>query len=370
MDILIDSLWYENKHKSDDDIISKLHQAFPQLSKTYLTFKVATLNSDYETSVFLQDLKTTHDKLHKDMIEKRVYNLIIKTYHAQGTQAWLDDRKKCITASTAGELLSLSKYTTRQQSIKNKCGYGPIFKGNKYTEHGTKYEDVAAMLYQSMNLIDLHFLGLVRHKNKSIPIGASPDGILANGRMLEIKVPMCRQITGEVPVTYEVQTQMQMEVCELYECDFYENRIVEYDFEEEYYEDGEDRHTSSGEIKGMIGQFFNKTTDKDVWVYPPMWCTSAEMETWIKNQIDVMKREEPGLTFDTVLYWRLEKESCVRIQRDHDRMHNQYIPEFKKAWKEIQHHLETNGVELKDPVSDDEDESEPVIECVFDSDSD
>jgi len=368
MDTLIDTLWNEYKDKSNvGDIIYEIVK--DEFTKSYVLFKIECLNNDL--SDFIEQTESTHSTMKQTMVEKRVYNLTTAFYYDQGTQEWLNERDKCISASDAGTTLGMNKYSTRSEIIKKKCGVGQKFTGNKFTEHGHKYEDVAAFLYQSRYLQELHFFGLILHKNPLIPIGASPDGISANGVMLEIKVPMCRQITGEVPIHYEIQTQVQMEVCELYECDFYENRIVEYDFKEDYDMDGTDRHTESGDIKGMIGQFYHKDTHKDIYIYPPMWCTSSEAEQWITDQVNVLKTTNPEYKFDTIIYWRLEVESCVNIKRDHDRMHNQYVPEFTKVWDEILFHRKTNGKNLIEPVSDDEDDNNNnIVECAFDSDSD
>lgn len=367
MDRLIDTLWYDFRNCENvvDLIHSFVHKKF---SKTYVKFRVSCLQEEEDEKTFRNKVKSTHDELHDKMVKKRVYNLTTKTYNEQGTEAWLKDREKVISASDAGTALGTNKYQTRHELIMKKCGLGPKFKGNIYTLHGHKYEDVAAQLYQTRNLVDLKFFGLVLHKNPSIPIGASPDGIRVDGRMLEIKVPMCREITGDVPPHYEVQTQVQMEVCELYENDFYELRIVEYDFKEDYDMDGKGRYTKNGNIKGMIGHFYDKKTGDDKYIYPPMWCTSDEMERWVMDHVEIMKDEEPTWIFETIIYWRVEKESCVLVKRDYNRMHYEYVPEFRKVWKEILHHRKTGGKELKDEES--EEEEVGVDECVFDSDTD
>lgn len=66
-------------------------------------------------------------------------------------------------------------------------------------------------------------------------MGASPDGINVDvnseryGRMLEIKNIVNREINGIPKKEYWVQMQMQMEVCDLDECDFLETKFVEYE---------------------------------------------------------------------------------------------------------------------------------------------
>ena len=56
------------------------------------------------------------------------------------------------------------------------------------------------------------------------------------GRMLEIKNIVNRDITGIPKKAYWVQMQLQMEVCDLEECDFLETRFKEYDNEQAFLE--------------------------------------------------------------------------------------------------------------------------------------
>ena len=76
-------------------------------------------------------------------------------------------------------------------------------------------------------------------------IGASPDGINVDstsglyGRMLEIKNPTTREITGIPKEEYWVQMQLQMEVCGLNHCDFLETKFSVYETKEQFDEDGD-----------------------------------------------------------------------------------------------------------------------------------
>jgi hypothetical protein len=51
-------------------------------------------------------------------------------------------------------------------------------------------------------------------------LGGSPDGITESGKLLEIKCPLRRKITDEVPEHYMPQLQLLMEILNLEECDF------------------------------------------------------------------------------------------------------------------------------------------------------
>ena len=95
-------------------------------------------------------------------------------------------------------------------------------------------------------------------------IGASPDGINTNtkstryGRMVEVKNRFSNSfpITGIPKEEYWIQMQVQMNVCNLNECDFLETRFKEYPSSVEFYADGDAfNRTASGKMKGIYLYF-------------------------------------------------------------------------------------------------------------------
>ena len=100
-----------------------------------------------------------------------------------------------------------------------------------------------------------------------------------------------------------------------------------------------------------------------------MWCTTNEMETWIKNQVEVLKKTEPSIRFDRIIYWRQEVESCVRVDRNYKEMHEEFVPVFKDVWKQIVYHRATGGKELN-YVEVEEQVVEDEIPYAFADDSD
>ena len=144
-------------------------------------------------------------------------------------------RENRLTASDLAAALGECDYKSRDKTIVEKCGERTFF-GNAITEWGVKYEPVATAIYEKRTNSEVIEFGLMPHT--SIPfLGASPDGITTDGIMLEIKCPPNRQITGIVPHGYWVQMQLQLEVCDLNECDYLECRITEYENEEKYNSD-------------------------------------------------------------------------------------------------------------------------------------
>jgi hypothetical protein len=109
---------------------------------------------------------------------------------------------------------------------------------------GQKYEPVSVLYYEYINKTIITEFGCIPHKDYSF-IAASPDGIVCDsssnlyGRMIEIKNVVSREITGIPKMEYWIQMQLQMEVCDLNECDFLETKFLQYDTEEEYMNDND-----------------------------------------------------------------------------------------------------------------------------------
>ena len=153
--------------------------------------------------------------------------LLEQTYFEQRSPEWFEQRQTCITASEAGTALGVNKYESRKSYILTKSGIKPARSfGNKYTQHGVDNEDMVREWYEKEYNQKVHETGMVPHPTLSF-IGASPDGVCESGRLLEIKCPSgAKRIREEVgkmiPLAYLTQMQMQMECCDLDECDFVE----------------------------------------------------------------------------------------------------------------------------------------------------
>ena len=61
-----------------------------------------------------------------------------------------------------------------------------------------------------------------------------------------------RKITGIPKEEYWIQMQLQMETCNLNECDFLETRFCEYESKEEFEKDGTFTTSLDGKPKGII----------------------------------------------------------------------------------------------------------------------
>jgi hypothetical protein len=92
---------------------------------------------------------------------------------------------------------------------------------------GWRYEPVARDVFERCVAEGTVFDGLGRIRHPTLPrLGASPDGLIMTGprcgRLVEIKCPPTRVITGSIPIRYYCQMQLQAEVCDVEAVEYVE----------------------------------------------------------------------------------------------------------------------------------------------------
>ena len=241
----------------------------------------------------------------------------------QRTTEWYHFRHNLITASNAYK--AFESQSTQNQLIYEKClpivlDTQPTTKPvnvDTATHWGQKFEPVSVMYYEYMYQTKVSDFGCIQHSTHSY-LGASPDGIMSDptlprfGRMLEIKNIVNRDIDGIPKKEYWIQMQLQMETCDLDECDFLETRFIEYAFAKDYYEDtdGVDGYTTlSGNMKGII-LYFSTDDGKPVYIYKPL--THCDDDVWESE----MMEKYSHLTWIRNIYWKLAEVSCVLVMRN------------------------------------------------------
>ena len=220
---------------------------------------------------------------------------------------------------------------------------------------GVKYEPVTAMIYQKRLNAELGEFGCIRHKEHAF-IGASPDGIVttrdhpAYGRMLEIKNVVNREINGIPSMAYWIQMQVQMEVCNLEECDFVETVFKEYDYTEEdlFYSNAKNRaHEYNGVILYFIKRDYSDSSPK--YVYMPLSCNNSNLDktqvnAWIDEQKQAIKEEY--VLFKRI-YWYCETFSCVLVHRSRE-WFAAALPKVREVWATIEKER-VSGCEHRQP---------------------
>ena len=195
---------------------------------------------------------------------------------------------------------------------------------------GQKFEPVSILYYEYINNTKVDEFGCIPHKDHSF-IAASPDGIICDdsselfGRMLEIKNVVSREITGIPKMEYWIQMQLQMEVCDLNECDFLETKFIQYLNIDEYKCDNDFKY------KGTFLQFCKDNTP--YYVYPSFMLNDIECKeyiNWFNEQILINKDK----TFVTTIYWKLEVISCVLVLRNKHWFAN-VLPMIETFWNNL-----------------------------------
>jgi putative phage-type endonuclease len=283
---------------------------------------------------------------------KKIETLREKPQPDQRTPEWYARRNNLITASAASK--AFGSQASMNQLIYEKCknhihatscgscsgsgsgsggdgggGGGPLQGSvNSPLHWGQRYEPVTVMIYEHRNNTELGEFGCIQHDTYPF-IGASPDGINIDpaspiyGRMVEIKNIVNREITGSPKEEYWIQTQIQMEVCDLDECDFVETRFKEYNSEEDYLADGSGGHTLAGNEKGIILWFQTAPAltqqgtvlpPIQLYEYAPIGITAEAYAEWETAVFDKHEREHN--IWVRTIYWFLDEYSCVLIKRN------------------------------------------------------
>lgn len=151
----------------------------------------------------------------------------------QGTEAWHELRLGCLTASRFKDVMAKgrgnSPSKTREaymmQLIAEKLTSEPqdTFT-NSAMEWGNECEPRARAKYEIMNGVEVEQVGFIK-PDFSDEIGVSPDGLVGENGLLEIKCPKTttqiqRFLSGEFPSEYKAQVQGQLWISERDWCDF------------------------------------------------------------------------------------------------------------------------------------------------------
>ena len=195
--------------------------------------------------------------------------------------------------------------------------------------------------------------GCIQHDKYKF-LGASPDGINVDqnserfGRMLEIKNIVNREINGIPKKEYWIQMQLQMEVCDLDECDFLETKFMEYEKSSDFFENNIEISEENVHKKGVIIYFHNSLECKPFYVYKPISIMqNDDILKWEEEIIDLYQSSAYNFIYVKSIYWKLEILSCVLVLRNRNWFENN-IKSLEKVWHTIEHERMT-GFEHRAP---------------------
>lgn len=256
------------------------------------------------------DTQTIMQKRSVEWYRGRVKTLRKKPQPVQRTPEWFALRNTRVTASEAASCLPVSQevcqayidtfkvekfkfnpekyiscYDTLEDYVIKKClsFFGEnVFKDSVFTLHGKKFEEIATRLYRRKLKTDVIEFGFLPHSRLGY-IGASPDGITPDGVMLEIKCPYSRKIQpGTLPIYYWVQIMIQLETCDLDQCDFLECEIINITKEEF---DSQQIDPETQELGILLNDTREPDNSETKYIYPPANLdTPQDYLDWAESQ--------------------------------------------------------------------------------------
>lgn len=341
-----------------DEDYDEVKEFIEQTISVYLEIcGVPTRSISYDNNEYIQiNNPYTESSKNVDILKEKIGALqeLNKKQPKQKTKEWHDFRNGLITASNLWKVFGSA--AQQNSLIYEKCkqydGNGGKLRSDSITDSfsdccntdsplhwGVKYEPVTVMIYEEMFQTKVGEFGCFPHPQYSF-IGASPDGINIDptnskfGRMLEIKNIKNREITQIPKEEYWVQTQIQMETCDLDECDFIETRFIEYETEPDFYKD------MDREYKGVILYFIERNptspnSNNPNYIYMPLDIgrDKEAIDDWIISEKKKCKID--GLALFSVLYWYLDEFSCILIPRNKP-WFNVALPKIEEIWQTIE----------------------------------
>ncbi len=147
---------------------------------------------------------------------------------AQRSPEWFESRRGRITASSVGAIMGLAPYATRddvmRRMVREYHNAPNEFTGNVATEYGTFHEEGAISEFEMETGYKVEPAPFVKFGQI---YGASPDGYVSDGRLIEVKCPYGLRNGGEFKSIddqkhYYAQIQMQLLCTGHDECYFYQ----------------------------------------------------------------------------------------------------------------------------------------------------
>lgn len=227
----------------NDENFNLLHTNLKEITQKPIHLEKAERILDLTTDALRMFLKEAGNPVWQQMSveerRKRIEYLKTLPQIEQRTDAWYEHYSKVLTASEFSSLfgsikarrsLVLSKAFPKKEERSNRLACQTI--DMNQMDWGIRFEPIIKLILEQTYKCKIYESGRITHTENGM-LAASPDGIIEEspdpktiGRLIEIKCPYSRAIGGEIPYEYWVQMQIQMEVCNLDECEYLEAEIL------------------------------------------------------------------------------------------------------------------------------------------------
>lgn len=192
----------------------------------------------------------------------------------QRSKEWFQARKNRITGSSVGAILELNPWNTAddvmRRMVREYWDQPSEFKGNVATDYGTVNEPNALEDYKLETGNDVQEVGFILHSDW---LGASPDGVIDDNTLLEIKCPYgLRHDTSASFKTimdqphYYAQMQIQMyctgsECCDFYQWSAYSSKLERVNIDPEWLD------MAIPKLKAFYDKYLIERESENAWRY-------------------------------------------------------------------------------------------------------
>lgn len=292
-----------------------------------------------------------------DRIDETLEAIENQPQHKQRSIEWYEYRHSHLTASDAGNATQAKGYSNYTLALKKKImsleeymydRENNSLGGKPAIKHGVMLEDVAVALYEKHNNVKVKEFGCLEHPTKPY-LAASPDGIVFSrdtnpnfhGRMLEIKCPFSRTITGIPLKEYYMQVQQQLDVCDLDYCDFLECDLRIYDSLGDFLRDSPNSgesytKTKSGGYKGLLFEYREKGSKSSSYVYSDLNLESHEVREWSRN-LKKQYRADPNIDFHQMIFWKCVEYNETLLDRNYD-FFDELETKLRNFWDKVEYY--------------------------------
>jgi len=338
-----------------------------------------TLARDTIASLFAADKEssiTTTNQEDIQTIDKSLERIKGYIGDTQRTAEWFAKRNEMLTASIAGAILKVDIHKKKGIHVIRDKILPYVKQENEETDtkeislnktvsipsnpdqasvRGNRYEPIirnayARLLPKDGSSADIPLEELVveydcvQHPEYSF-LGASPDGIVmkgpVRGRMVEIKCPKPDSISKDgntVRHSYWCQMQLQMEVCDLPQCDYVRAVVWDTESARDAYDLLKKKRANyrTGRINKEIGE-----EDARVLAMGTVWMNAENGEyvyepegRFVRNS-ELYKRERCHPAFIRHYFILKRDWMVIKVERNHSWFNDTFLPKAREVWEEV-----------------------------------
>jgi hypothetical protein len=206
---------------------------------------------------------------------------------------------------------------------------------------GWRYEPVARDVFERCVAEGTVFDGLGRIRHPTLPrLGASPDGLIMTGprrgRLVEIKCPPTRIITGSIPIRYYCQMQLQAEVCDVDAVEY-----VELQFSAVQQADATEAMFTGASKVPWIGKICVTAENEETapshykYAYSPLFPATADGYRECSSWHPFVSSAAEGLVLESSMWW-VKDWFATTVPRNRQWFADVGKPAYEAFWVDVE----------------------------------